>query len=40
MRRNFLSAIGLVGVLLLVLLDAGCGGGPAAAMPTGLERRT
>ncbi len=38
MRRNFLSAIGLASVLLLVLLDAGCGGGPAAAKPTDLEK--
>ncbi len=38
MRRKFLSAIGLASVLLLVLLNAGCGGGPAAAKATDLEK--
>ena len=39
MRRKFLSAIGLASVLLLVLLNVGCGaGGPAAAKATDLEK--
>src|SRR5271166_440149 len=38
MRREFLRTISLVGVVLAVLLDAGCGGGTSSATPTGLEK--